>query len=218
MSSLMSSHTLARCAPHSTTSRATALAGLAAAFALLCGADGATAQAPAGPAITPGPRSIELGIDAGAVIGLGSTSSITINLPAARFRAGAPWKSGSRWTVEPAVLLSYSAAEGSTGVLLYNLEVGALYHFSPPPDLAHLGEPGGTRAPTVAYARPFVNLTGVTRGNSQFSIGGGLGLKVPWRPQLAWRFEGNVGYAFDDKAARLGALAGLSFFTHRGGS
>jgi hypothetical protein len=213
------SHTPAAGAPHRTTSRATALAGLAVVIALLCSADTdpATAQARPGPAVRPGPRTVELGIDAGAVIGLGSTSSIAINLPAARFRAGVPWRSGSRWTVEPALLLSYSAAEGSTGVLFYNLEVGALYHFQPPPDMAHLGEPGGTRAPTVAYARPFVNLTGVTRGNSQFSIGGGLGLKVPWRPQLAWRFEGNVGYGFRDKAARLGALAGLSFFTRRGG-
>jgi hypothetical protein len=127
-----------------------------------------------------------------------------------------PLKSGSRWTVEPALLLSYTAAEGSTGVLLYNLEASALYHFRPPPDLEHFGEPGRTGLPTVAYARPFVNLTGVTRGDSEFSIGGGLGLKVPWRPQLAFRFEGNVGYGFDNKAARLGAFAGLSFFTRRG--
>ena len=187
--------------------RAAALAGLTAVLALPCGV------AAQGPAIRPGPRTIELGIDAGAVIGLGSQSSITVNVPAARFRAGVPWKAGSRWMLEPALLLSYSAAEGARGVLLYNLEWGALFHFRPPPDLAHVGQ---TRAPTVAYARPFVNLTGVTSGNSEFSIGGGLGLKVPWRPQLAWRLEGNVGYGFRDKAARLGALAGLSFFTHRG--
>jgi hypothetical protein len=57
---------------------------------------------------------------------------------------------------------------------------------------------------------------GVTNGDSELSIGGGLGLKVPWRPQLAWRLEGNVGYGFDNEVFRLGAFAGLSFFTHRG--
>ena len=191
--------------------RTTVLAGLAAVLALpLALPCGVAAQ---GPAVTPAPRSIELGIDAGAVIGLGSQSSITVNLPAARFRAGVPLRSKPRWTIEPALLLSYAAAEGAKGVLLYNLEAGALYHFRPPPDLEHVGQ---TRARSVAYARPFVNLTGVTSGTSEFSVGGGLGLKVPWRPQLAWRFEGNVGYGFRDKAARLGALAGLSFFTHRG--
>ena len=185
----------------------TTVAALAAALALPCGA---AAQEPA---VRPPPRSLELGIDAGAVVGLGSQSTLNINLPAARFRAGVPLRSNSRWTIEPALLLNYTAAEGSRGVLLYNLEAGALYHFRPPPDLERLASAGG---PAVAYARPFVNLTGVTNGNSEFSIGGGLGLKVPWRPQLAWRLEGNVGYGFDNEVFRLGAFAGLSFFTRRG--
>jgi hypothetical protein len=187
--------------------RATVLAGLAAVLALPCGV------AAQGPAVTPAPRSLELGIDAGAVVGLGDQSSISVNLPAARFRAGVPLRSNSRWTVEPALLLSYSAAEGSKGVLFYNLEAGALYHFRPPPDLERVGSGRGR---SVAYARPFVNLTGVTDGDSELSVGGGLGIKVPWRPQLAWRLEGNVGYGFDNEAFRLGAFAGLSFFTRRG--
>ena len=207
MSSSLSSYPPGPRTPRRAARRLTALTGLAAALALPCGA---AAQEPA---VRPPPRSLELGIDAGAVVGLGSQSTLNINLPAARFRAGVPWRPGSRWTIEPALLLSYTAAEGARGVLLYNLEAGALYHFSPPPDVARVGS---AHVPTVAYARPFVNLTGVTSGNSEFSIGGGLGLKVPWRPQLAWRFEGNIGYGFRDKAARLGALAGLSFFTHRG--
>lgn len=33
-----------------------------------------------------------------------------------------------------------------------------------------------------------------------------------WRRDLALRFEGNLGYGFDNKAARIGVLTGLSYF------
>jgi hypothetical protein len=44
------------------------------------------------------------------------------------------------------------------------------------------------------------------------SAGAGLGIKVPWRTDLAWRLEANLGYGFDNKTGRLGLLAGLSYF------
>ena len=31
--------------------------------------------------------------------------------------------------------------------------------------------------------------------------------------RLAWRLEANAGYGFDNEAFRIGAFAGLSFFT-----
>jgi hypothetical protein len=38
-------------------------------------------------------------------------------------------------------------------------------------------------------------------------------VKIPWRSGLAWRLEANTGYGFDNEAFRIGAFAGLSFFT-----
>ena len=189
-------------------------AALLAALALPGGAASTAAQEPEGPTVTTPPRTLELGIDAGAVFGLGDQSSIAIQLPAARARVALFLHNYARWSVEPAALLSFVDAEGADAVLTYNLEAGVLYHFRPPTDV---GQFEGTRGVTVAYVRPFVNFTGATGGgDTELSLGAGLGLKVPWRPQLAWRFEGNIGYGFDNEAARLGAFAGLSFFTRRG--
>ena len=191
---------------------AAVLAGLIAALALPGTPGVATAQRPT---VTSPSRPLELGIDAGAIFGLGDVSSITVDLPATRARVGFPLSANSRWSLEPAAALSFQDAEEADGVLFYNLEVGALYHFRPPAGLSETGP--GPRA-AVAYARPFVNISGFTgdNGDSEFSIGGGIGLKVPWRRQLAWRFEANLGYGFDNEAFRLGAFAGVSFYTRRG--
>ncbi len=193
--------------------RAAVVAGLTAVLALPCATGVAAAQEPA---VTSPRRTLELGIDAGAVFGLGDQSSININLPAARARVGLFLHRYPRWSLEPAALLTFTDAEGADALLFYNLEAGALYHFRPPGDLAQFE---GARGSTVAYLRPFINVSGVAGGGDSqgdVSIGGGLGLKVPWRPQLGWRLEANLGYGFDDEAFRLGAFAGLSFFTRRG--
>jgi hypothetical protein len=154
----------------------------------------------------------EYGLDAGLTVGLGDVSSVNIDVPTARARIGFFMNNDSRWSLEPAIGLSYNKTENADGVLTYNLEGGALYHFAAPQALA------GTdlaNAASVFYARPFVNITGYTGddGDSEVSVGGGLGVKIPWRAGLAWRLEGNAGYGFDNEALRLGAFAGLSFFT-----
>ena len=65
------------------------------------------------------------------------------------------------------------------------------------------------------YLRPFVGIIGFSGGGAnenEFSAGVGLGTKIPWRRDLAIRLEVNVGYGFENEAARIGLLAGLSFF------
>jgi hypothetical protein len=172
---------------------------------LLLAAAPAAAQ---GPTVTNPPNTQEFGIDAGAVIGLGSRSSVSVDLPAARARVGFFLNNNSRWSLEPALGLNYIKVEDADGVLFYNLEGGALYHFAPPGDLE-------ARRVSVAYVRPFVGVQGFTGGDgdSEVSAGAGLGVKIPWRAGLAWRLEANTGYGFDNKAWRLGAFAGISFFT-----
>ncbi len=149
----------------------------------------------------------EYGIDAGATLGFGDVSSVQISLPASRLRVGFPVS--PQVTLEPVAGLAYNKTEGTDGVLIYNLEAGALYN------LRAFNAPEITTPVTSAYVRPFVGLTGYTGGatsDTEFIAGTGIGVKVPWQPDLSWRLEANVGYGFDNKAARVGLLAGLSFF------
>ncbi len=159
-------------------------------------------------------RAAELGIDAGATFGLGSESSVDINLPGSRFRIGF-FTPGSRISIEPALGLGYNKTEGTDGILQYDLQLGALYHFRPI-TVSTTSDAGRTVARVTApYVRPFVGLTGYSAGGdneNEVSAGAGLGTKIPWRTDLAWRLEANLGYGFDNKAARLGLLLGLSYF------
>ena len=155
------------------------------------------------------PNELEFGIDAGATFGLGDQSSVQLTLPASRFRVGF-FLPNSRWSIEPATFLSWTKVEDADGVFVYDLEVGALYHLAPPSDLH------ATPPVSVVYVRPFLGVQGASSGgndDSEFFMGAGLGVELPWRQSLAWRLEANTGYGFDNKAFRLGLLAGLSFFT-----
>lgn len=168
----------------------------------------AVLQAQEGPEVSSRRGTQELGIDAGATFALGDQSSVLIDLPAARARMGFFRGPNPRWSFEPAIGLSFVKVEDADARLSYNIEAGALYHLQPGGDLATLGA-------TVAYIRPFVGLVGFTGsgGDSELSLGGGFGVKIPWRESLAWRFEANTGYGLDNEAWRLGANVGVSFFT-----
>jgi hypothetical protein len=158
-------------------------------------------------------RAAELGIDAAAVFGLGSQSSIDVNLPGSRFRIGF-FSEGSHVSIEPAFGFGYNKVEGVDGVFRYDLELGLLYHFAPITMSTATTRRITTRV-TTPYLRPFVGVTGFSGGgdsDSEVTAGAGLGIKIPWRTDLAWRLEANLGYGFDNKAGRIGALAGLSYF------
>ena len=159
-------------------------------------------------------RTLELGVDAGVMFGVGDESSVTFALPASRFRVGF-FLANPQWSLEPAAGLSYNKVEGEEGIVTYDLEMGALYHFRPFV-IATADSNRVIARFSSMYARPFLGLTGFSGGDtddSELSIGAGLGVKVPWRGDLAWRFEGNLGYGFDNKAVRIGLLVGVSFFT-----
>ena len=159
-------------------------------------------------------RRVELGVDASAIFGLGSQSSVDVTVPGARFRMGF-FQPGSRISIEPAAGFSYDKVSGTDGVFTYNLELGALYHFRPlaPVPVVTGRVPLGTLV--IPYVRPFVGVTGFSGGGAsdhEFSVGAGLGTKLLPRPDLGFRFEANLGYGFTANAARIGLLAGLSFF------
>ncbi len=166
-------------------------------------------------AIAQVPNTIELGADAGATFGLGDQSSVDFNFPAQRARVGFFLNNDSRISIEPAIAFNYNKTEDAPGVTTYQIETGALYHFRP----ARLITDVANRA-AVAYARPFVGFEGQSvggggRNDNEFFAGAGVGIKVPYRTNIALRAEANIGYGFDNEAARLGLSLGLSFFTRR---
>ena len=166
-------------------------------------------------AIAQRPNVIEIGADAGLTFGLGDQSSVDFNFPAQKARLGFFLNNDSRVSVEPAVGLTYGKTKGAPSVSTYTAEVGALYHFQP----ARLITDVSNRA-TVAYVRPFVGFEGQSIGgggknDNEFFAGAGVGVKVPYRTNIAIRAEANVGYGFDNDAARIGLNLGLSFFTSR---
>jgi len=164
-------------------------------------------------AIVNNPATMEFGADVGANFGLGSKSYVNVFIPGERFRVGFFLPSDPRIEIEPGVGLNYSKQASSNAITTYNLELGALYHFRAPTYAT------GATGATVAYVRPFINYTGTTIGGGanshETTLGGGLGLKLPVRTNVALRAEANLGYDFSAKAARLGLLAGGSFFTFR---
>lgn len=176
------------------------------------------ARAQSSTAVVQAPNSVELGLDAGATFGLGSRSSIDVNLPAQRARIGFFLNNDTRVSIEPAASFNYGKTKGSPGVSSYNLELGALYHFRPN---RLVSEVTPASRSSVAYFRPFVGFTGRSIGGGTPNtndgyVGAGLGIKTPFRTNIALRFEGNLGYGFNNKAARIGLGAGLSFFTRHG--
>jgi hypothetical protein len=187
--------------------------GAAALAALALVAPAARAQNPA--AVAQVPNTVEIGADAGLTFGLGDQSSIDFAFPAQRARVGFFLNNDSRISVEPSVGFTYGKTENAPGVSQYTLETGVLYHFRP----ARLITDVANRA-AVSYARPFVGFEGQSvggggRNDNEFFVGAGLGVKVPVRTNIALRAEANLGYGFDNEAARVGATLGLSFFTRR---
>lgn len=163
-------------------------------------------------AIVNNPATIEFGADAGADFGLGKDSYTRVFLPGERFRVGFFVPGDPRLEIEPAAGLNFSKTGGVPGRTIYNVELGALYHFRAPTYATN------TTGATVAYVRPFVNITGSSgSGDNETAttLGAGLGLKLPFRTNIALRGEANLGYNFRNKAAQLGLLAGFSFFAFK---
>ncbi|GJG86512.1 hypothetical protein tb265_16930 [Gemmatimonadetes bacterium T265] len=170
-------------------------------------------------AIVNNPAKVEFGADVGANFGLGKYSYTNFFIPGERFRVGFfGLIDNPRIEVEPAVGFNYSKQKDAASLSRYNLELGVLYHFRAPTYVS------GVTGATVAYVRPFVNYTGTHSGSvddvastsaHQTTLGAGLGLKLPVRPNIALRGEANLGYDFTSKAARVGLLAGGSFFAFR---
>ena len=158
-------------------------------------------------------RPVELGIDAGATIGLGDNSVTIVDIPAQAFRAG--FYMDDRISLEPKLGLTTISGQGDT-FTSYIAELGLLYHFYRSLMRTDVMYPDGSPL-SAFYVRPFVGLIGASGGDNSTTngrVGAGLGMKVPLVSRLASRFEANFAHIFGDFSSnQIGLLAGLSFFT-----
>ncbi|HKO15122.1 MAG TPA: outer membrane beta-barrel protein [Gemmatimonadaceae bacterium] len=165
------------------------------------------------------PRLLELGMDAGLSFGLDDPKTTSLGLPVQSIRAA--FYMNPTVAIEPHAAVSYSKTDLGGGQSLsgtaMNLGVGALWHFSP------------SRSARQFYARPFVDLNrisgstsdgqggSVSQSASQFGLGAGIGVKMPFGNRMAWRFEANLTHNFDTNTlpsqTYIGLGAGLSFYT-----
>lgn len=187
-------------------------AALAAGFACVVAVP---AHAQSTTALAQAPNTIEIGADAGAVFGLGDQSSFNFDFPAQKARLGFFLNNDSRVAIEPSLGISSRKVEDTPSVTGYVAELGALYHFRSARLITDV-----TNRATVSYVRPFIGFEGNTTGgdtpdDQEFFAGAGVGVKIPFRTNIAFRAEANVGYGFDNEAARIGLNLGMSFFTRR---
>lgn len=157
-------------------------------------------------------RPVELGLDAGfeiqltdAVNGFDTDNVTVIAVPAQRFRVG--FFVSDAVSIEPAVGFAYvNFSDESLTELSAALAI--LYHFTSDPDRPrfYLGIGGGLDLIDVGDA-----------SDTQFGIGGALGVKLPVGDQFAVRLEADYvrGFESDDRLGthNLAALVGFSFFT-----
>ncbi len=142
----------------------------------------------------------EFGFDAGVQFGLSGGSYTSFNLPAQRLRVG--FFRSPRVSIEPYGSLNYNKFSGRDGATTIGFGTGMLYHLTE------------DRRASQAYVRPFAEVNYISApSKTQFQLGGGLGIKVPWRERISTRFEAAMGYDFKDSATILNLTAGLSFFT-----
>lgn len=151
-------------------------------------------------------RPVELGLDAGVSFNISDPNVTTISIPVQDLRVG--FFVSDRLSLEPRVALNYLKVEDSDALTSITAALGALVHFNPDRDRSQF------------YLRPFGGLAFVDFGDdseTQFSLGGGLGVKLPMAERFAARLEGAFAHAFETDALAgsdaVSLTVGFSFFT-----
>ena len=169
----------------------TLTAGLAAVALLAAHPSSASAQG----------RPIEFGIDGAAQVFLEDPRVTLVGIPVQQFRVG--FFTSPTVSVEPTLGITVLRVEGFN-VTEVGLGLGVLFHTS------------RDRTRTQTYFRPFLGVNSVSAGGESDSaglLGIGAGIKAPFLPRLAGRFEGFLAHQFDDGGVTsVGVTFGLSFF------
>ncbi|MGH7657323.1 MAG: hypothetical protein ACREL6_03745, partial [Gemmatimonadales bacterium] len=148
----------------------------------------------------------ELGVDLGFFYDTGDPSVMVISIPTAELRAG--FYTSDRIEIEPRISLQYVKFENSDAATSFDGVLGLLYHLST------------DRSAARWYLRPFAGINRISsggNGETQFQLGGGVGVKIPAGERLAWRVEGNFNHAFESdnlgSSDVVGLLFGISYYT-----
>lgn len=151
-------------------------------------------------------RPVELGIDAGGTLDLSAGNAVVIGIPVQDFRAG--FFISDAVSVEPRVALNYLDGDGGDAIVTVAAQLGPMIHFSP------------ERGRAQGYVRPFGGLNFLKVGgesDTQFALGGALGVKLPIAERLATRLEASFTHGFETSnfggGNAIGLTVGLSFFT-----
>jgi opacity protein-like surface antigen len=157
--------------------------------------------------------SVEIGFDTGLTYTMYSDTDFTdsdnqtsINVPQQSIRLG--FFVSDQLSIEPVVGFSYT--DNFLGESLTQLAVAGrvLYHFSADPTRPRFYLGGGAGFNLIDF---------FDQQETQFGVGGGLGVKLPIADQMAIRIEGSFSRYFETDAllanSVIGAVVGFSFFT-----
>ena len=156
--------------------------------------------------------SVEIGFDTGLSLTMPSDTDFrdydnvtSIDVPRQSIRVG--FFVSDQLSIEPAVGFSWLDAGGESLTQLA-LAGRVLYHFSPDPTRPRFYLGGGAGLNLIDLAE---------QQETQFGVGGGLGVKLPVADRMAIRLEGSFGRYFETDllpaTSVIGAVVGFSFFT-----
>lgn len=152
-------------------------------------------------------KTVELGIDAAFAYDLKEPKTAQISVPSGLFRVG--FFASDRISVEPSVAFNWSKASGDDATTVIQARVGVLYHFKT------------DAAKSRVFVEPLLGVTHVSSGGeseSQFQVGGGIGVKLPAPNHIGLRLEALFAHGFEHGAFSatdvIAVLIGFSFFTH----
>lgn len=153
-------------------------------------------------------QGVELGVDLG--LGYNADSEVFEITAPASFRFGFPV--GRSMTIEPRTALSYASGNG-TSLMTLELQSAIMFPFT-----------GDRRRGGYIAALPGVSLVkfeedalGIDVSDTQFLLGGGVGVRLPQSEQFGLRLEAQVVHAFESDAlagsTAIRGLFGVSFWT-----
>ena len=144
-------------------------------------------------------RPIELGIDGGFQVAFNGDAVWSFSVPFQQLRVGI--MGSNRISYEPRV--SFTHVQNGTSATLFVGGLHVLYRF---------GSSSGARLyGTVGANFLFADLGG--NNNTDFTVGAGLGTRIPLIERLAVRLEGRYDRQFDAEVNSVSAIVGISFFT-----
>lgn len=157
-------------------------------------------------------RPIELGMD-GTIARVTSDGGdfTTIAVPLGRVRAA--FALTDVLALEPSLGFSWVDTDGGSATAL-TLGAGLLYHFKADPAVVRPFIEGNVQ---MAYEKVSVDALDIDESDTQFALGGGVGVKVPLVSRMDLRLEAFVQHALESgdipSATTFGGLFGFSFYT-----